>query len=80
MGTQKLSIDVSEWTQDLNWATAQKTKKFLMENFIFCAMNVYKVSIMTPKKTYEMLCVIWYNLHNLKNVKNTHGEELLLLK
>ena len=25
-------------------------------------------------------CVIWYYLYNLKNVKNTHGEVLLLVK
>ena len=23
--------------------------------------------------SYEKLCVIWYNLHNLINVQNTHG-------
>ena len=27
-----------------------------------------------------MLCAIWYHLHNLKNVKNTHGGVLLLEK
>ena len=27
-----------------------------------------------------MLCAIWYHLHNLKNVKNTHGGVLLLVK
>ena len=27
-----------------------------------------------------MFCVIWYHLHNLKNVKNTHGGVLLLVK
>ena len=27
-----------------------------------------------------MLCTIWYHLYNLKNVKNTHGEVLLLGK
>ena len=27
-----------------------------------------------------MRCVIWYHLHNLKNVKNTHGEVLFLVK
>ena len=27
-----------------------------------------------------MLCVIWYYLCNLKNVKNTHGGVLLLVK
>ena len=28
---------------------------------------------------YETLWVIWYHLHNLKKVKNTHGGVLLLL-
>ena len=27
-----------------------------------------------------MLCAIWYHLHNLKNVKNTHEAVLLLVK
>ena len=27
-----------------------------------------------------MLCTIWYHLHNLKNVKNTHGGVLILVK
>ena len=27
-----------------------------------------------------MLCAIWYHLHNLKNVKNTHGGVLLLVQ
>ena len=27
-----------------------------------------------------MFCAIWYHLYNLKNVKNTHGVVLLLVK
>ena len=27
-----------------------------------------------------MLCAIWHHLYNLKNVKNTHGGVLLLIK
>ena len=27
-----------------------------------------------------MLCAIWYHLYNLKNMRNTHGGELLLVK
>ena len=27
-----------------------------------------------------MLCAIWYHLYNLKNVKNTHGGVLPLVK
>ena len=29
---------------------------------------------------YLMLCEMWYHLSNLKNVKNTHGRVLLLVK
>ena len=29
---------------------------------------------------FETLCAIWYDLYNLKNVKNTHGGALLLVK
>ena len=31
-------------------------------------------------KVYQMFCAIWYHLHNLKNVKNTHGGMSLLVK
>ena len=30
--------------------------------------------------TYVLLRAIWYHLYNLKNVKNTHGGMLLLVK
>ena len=32
------------------------------------------------KWAYVMLCAIWYHLHNSKDVKNTHGGVLLVLK
>ena len=31
-------------------------------------------------KIIVMFCAIWYYLYNLKNVKNTHGGVLLLVK
>ena len=31
-------------------------------------------------QAYVMRCAIWYHLHNLKNVKNTYGRMLLLIK
>ena len=31
-------------------------------------------------RKYVMRCAIWYHLYNLKNVKNTHGGVLLLVK
>ena len=30
--------------------------------------------------SYVMRCTIWYHLYNLKNVKNTHGGVLILVK
>ena len=30
--------------------------------------------------TYVMRCAIWYHLYNSKNVKNTHGGVLILVK
>ena len=29
---------------------------------------------------FMMRCAIWYHLYNLKNVKNTHGGVLVLVK
>ena len=29
---------------------------------------------------YVKFCAIWYHLHNLRNVKNTHAGVLLLVK
>ena len=34
----------------------------------------------TYSLTYVMCLAIWYHLHNFKNVKNTHGGVLLLVK
>ena len=31
-------------------------------------------------RIYVMRCAIWYHLRNLKNVKNTHGGVLILVK
>ena len=39
-------------------------------DFTYCQMRGYTV----------MRCAIWYHLYNLKNVKNTHGGVLLLVK
>ena len=41
---------------------------------------IYSVQHPIVNKVYEMLCVIWYHLYNLKNIKNTHGGVLLLVK
>ena len=50
----------------------------------FCSWQICKPTrIILAKgkyKTFLMLCAIWYHLHNLKNVKNTHGVMLILVK
>ena len=52
----------------------------------FSLWNVLSFSCRTETKNrcflwiYVMFCAIWYHLYNLKNVKNTHGGVLLLVK
>ena len=38
------------------------------------ALQIFDLSI------YETLCVIWHYLYNSKNLKNTHGGVILLVK
>ena len=43
-----------------------------------CVNTLFKTS---PSRNITlMFCAIWYHLHNLKNVKSTHGGVLFLLK
>ena len=46
---------------------------FLMPKSAFHA-NFF---ILSKYVIYVMRCAIWYHLHNLKNLKNTHGGVLL---
>ena len=38
------------------------------------------VDFLEAEEIYVMLYAIWYHFYNLENVKNTHGEVLLLGK
>ena len=42
--------------------------------------KVSLIAIKTLSIADVMFCAIWYYLYNLKNVKNTHGGMLLLVK
>ena len=42
--------------------------------------TLFQESILEPINTILVRCAIWYHLYNLKNVKNTHGGVLLLVK
>ena len=43
-------------------------------------MKYYSPQLKNYKLIYVVRCTIWYHLYNLKNVKNTHGEVLVLVK
>ena len=39
-----------------------------------------RVALSIVESLYVILCTIWHHLYNLKNVTNTDGEVLLLVK
>ena len=41
---------------------------------------IHFIALLYYAALFETLCTICYHLHNLKNVKNTHGGVLLLVK
>ena len=43
-----------------------------------CLFFIYH--LFYDQAVYVVCCAIWYHLYNLKNVKNTHGGVLLLVK
>ena len=55
----------------------------LMVFFIYahgCFYRKYFLHMHVDVFLYTMFCAIWYHLYCLKNVKNTHGGVLLLVK
>ena len=42
--------------------------------------KLYKWYQIAQSITYVVRCAIWHHLYNLKNVKNTHGGVLILVK
>ena len=57
--------------------------KFLKKNcfiFLFCRTVRSPLKLLTLQQFYlEMVCAIWYNFYNLKNLENTHGGVILLV-
>ena len=41
---------------------------------------MFYVEYASQKNDFAVRCAIWYYLYNLKNVKNTHGGVLILVK
>ena len=52
------------------------TGTFVVRTCWIQSSNPLKTYLVT---SYMMLCTIWYHLYNLKNVKDTHRGELLLV-
>ena len=46
----------------------------------FVAIYYGSIPISTGLHIIVMRCAIWYHLHNLKDVKSTHGGVLILVK
>ena len=62
----------------LSFSEDSDAQNFPLDNIICLQIKNYYFSM--SDKIYVMFCSVWYLLYNLKNVKNTHGVVLLLVK
>ena len=79
--SKKASID--KWRMNYIKSLPDSSKLFSKKQRInkYKNQNLQKSSFKTHNMIQIlMLCAIWYHLYNLKNVKNTHGKVLLLVK
>ena len=66
-------------------STASRLQSHYEEALYFLPLSYHR-SYVSPKSccqlffSSDMFCAIWYHSYNLKNVKNTHGGVLLLMK
>ena len=56
------------------------TARFLKYIWLFFNNMQEKINVMNIFKVNEMLCATWYLLYNSKDIENTHGGVLLLVK
>ena len=68
--------------KDANRKFASLARSIYTSDIFDGAINILKCIYVSNQffDTYVMFCTIWYHLHNLKNVKKTHGGMLLLVK
>ena len=60
--------------------TAFKVATLVGENAFVGSWRLFHCEYPKPYSLYVVRCAIWYYLYNLKNVKNTHGGMLILVK
>ena len=74
----RTSSTINDYERKINydWPKCQ----FAIDNSLtFTAVLADKEKLKMNYRVNEMCCLIGYHLYNLKNVKNTHGEMLLLV-
>ena len=71
------NVKYSCWYNEMMNQTAY-TYTYYSHVSIFYIKSIH--SVKQWLRAYVIFCAIWHNLCNLKNVKNTHGGALLLVK
>ena len=81
----KSSKNFLELFQEVSpWKACQKFKTISSITYKYASQShftlLHGVPSLSRQSTSVMFCAIWYHLYNFKNVKNIHGEVLLLVK
>ena len=61
-------------------ALKQYTGTFFIFLLLFQVLSYPQQLLLLMFDIYVVRCVIWYHSHNFKNMKNTHGGVLILVK
>ena len=78
-----LMLDFRCWHLKMQHGFKIKILNFIISNLKEIMSITRIISLRSShlrKNKFVMFCAIWYHLFNLKNVKNTHGRVLLLVK
>ena len=87
--TMKCSLKYTFWAQELSWTYVRCSEDVL--NIFWTSSKrsftrliyiyvIFTSCVQRVWSKYVMRCAIWYHLCYLKNVKNTHGGGLILVK
>ena len=55
-------------------------RQIFIKNYLFKYRDFLSTEESVRFSKYMMRCAIWYHLYNLKNIKNTYGGVLILVK
>ena len=74
----RTSSTINDYERKINY-DCPKCQFAIDNSLTFTAVLADKEKLKMNYRVNEMRCLIGYHLYNLKNVKNTHGEMLLLV-